>query len=170
MIAFLDMIDDPEGKERFDLLYHKYKNLMASVAVKRTSNQDDIEDILQDAFFYIANNFEKIGDIDSQKTKNFVCVITNGFAIRKYRKERRSAPTDDFSEIADSELDAYDIAELKILIDTLNDEEKNFVYLKYVFGYKSKEIARMYDVKDEYVRKKLQFAKRHIKAGLEAKK
>lgn len=170
MIAFLDMIDTSEDKERFEQLYHKYRNLMASVACKRTSNWDDVEDILQEAFFYIAKHFDKVGEIDSQRTKNFVCVITDGFAVRKYRKESRSNPTDDFDKITDNEFDAYGETELKIIIDTLKDEEKNFIYLKYVFGYKSKEIAEMYKIKDEYVRKKLQFARNKIKSELEERK
>lgn len=88
MIAFLDLIDDYEEKERFKELYNTYRGLMAHIARIKTSSYEDVEDILQDTFFYIAKNFNKIGEIDSPKTKCFISVITEGFAISKYRKEK----------------------------------------------------------------------------------
>ena len=37
------------------------------------------------------------------------------------------------------------------------------MYLKYIYGYKSAEIAEMYRVKDAYVRKKIQRAKEKLR-------
>lgn len=67
----------------------------------------------------------------------------------------------------EKELDAYDIAELKLVIDTLSDEYRNILYLTYIFGYKSKEIAQIYNMSDSNVRKKIQFAKKEIINKLE---
>ncbi len=72
MIAFLDLIDDYNDKERFKKLYNKYRGLMAHIARTKASSYEDVEDILKDTFFYIAKNFNKIGEIDSPKTKCFI--------------------------------------------------------------------------------------------------
>ncbi len=72
MIAFLDLIDDYEEKERFKELYNTYRGLMAHIARTKASSYEDVEDILQDTFFYIAKNFNKIGEIDLPKTKCFI--------------------------------------------------------------------------------------------------
>ena len=46
-------------------------------------------------------------------------------------------------------------------------EEKIYVYLKYVYGYKSTEIAEIYNVTDISVRKKIERAKAKLKKYFE---
>lgn len=170
MIAFLDLIDNDDDKERFRLLYNKYKGLMAHIVLQRLDSQEDIEDVLQESFFYIAKNFHKIGDINSSQTKCFIAVITEGYAISKYRKDKNnlnivSLDDAETNSMAD-DFDNYSSSELKMIIDSLSDEYKNLLYLKYVFGYKSREIADIYGITDSSVRKKLQFAKAEIRNKL----
>lgn len=50
--------------------------------------------------------------------------------------------------------------------DVLDEESKVFFYLKYIYNYKSREIAEIYNVKDSYVRKKLQYAREKLKKNL----
>jgi RNA polymerase sigma-70 factor (ECF subfamily) len=175
ILAFLDLIDSYEDKIRFEELYNKYLGLMYSVARSKLKNQEDVEDVIQDALFYIAKNFNKVDDVNSNSTKNFVAVITEGFAINKFKSEVRhqnykydvSMP----ENLSDSnDFDEFDVTELKLVIDTLSDESRNILYLTYVFGYKSKEIAQMYDMTDSNVRKKIQFAKEEIRRQLSIKK
>lgn len=171
MIAFLDLIDDYEEKERFKELYNTYRGLMAHIAGTKTNFHEDIEDILQDAFFYIAKNFNKIGEIDSPKTKCFISVITEGFAISKYRKEKKYMDILSVGDITETDIsyndfDAYSEIEFKAVIDTLSDEYRNLIYLTYMFDYKSKEIAGIYGLTASNIRKKLQFAKNEIRNKL----
>ncbi len=145
---------------------------MAKVASEKISSKEDIEDVLQDAFFYIARNFSKIDEVDSQRTKNYLCVITESFAISKFRKEKKYLNTSSFDETADIrpaeiDFDLYDAAELEIALESLSDEYRNLMYLTYVFGYSSKEIASIYNITDSNVRKKIQFAKVRLKNLLE---
>ncbi len=171
MIAFLDLIDDYEEKERFKELYNTYRGLMAHIARTKASSYEDVEDILQDTFFYIAKNFNKIGEIDSPKTKCFISVITEGFAISKYRKEKKYMDILSVGDITETDIsyndfDAYSEIEFKAVIDTLSDEYRNLIYLTYMFGYKSKEIAGIYGLTASNIRKKLQFAKNEIRNKL----
>ena len=143
MIVFLDLIDDYEDKERFKQLYTQYRGLMAHIASSKTNSKEDVEDILQEAFFYIAKNFNKIGDIDSPKTKYFVSLITESFAISKYRKEKKHINTLSTEEVIEvdipyNDFDAYSEFDLKIAMDSLCDEYRNMLDLTYVFGYTSK--------------------------------
>lgn len=175
MIAFFDLIDDSENKKQFEYLYYKYRNLMAYIAQESLSNQEDAEDAVQDALIYIAKNFDKIDDIDSKQTKSYISVITKGFAISKYRKERKyihdiSTETLNDCTAEDSSFDIYDKTELVMVIDTLDEEYRNLLYLTYIFGYKSKEIAKMYGMSDSNVRKKIQFAKTDLKNKLKGGK
>ena len=168
MIAFLDLIDDEKDKERFKLLYQKYKGLMAHITAEKVDSQEDVEDVLQDAFLYIAKNFDKVGDIDSNSTKCFIAVITEGFAIKKYKYENKhivslADDVDIESIVSDYNFNSYDKAELKMVVDSLKDEYINLLYLTYTFGFTSKEIALMFGVSDALIRKRIQFAKLEIR-------
>lgn len=175
MIAFLDLIDDYEDKERFKQLYFKYKGLMAHIACEKVNSQEDIEDVLQESFLYIAKNFSKVGDINSNSTKRYVAVITEGYAIKKYNNERKQLyHLNDINEIdldniiSDEYFNAYDKADLRMIINRLNDEYRNLIYFTYVLGYTSKKISEIYELPADNIRKKLQFAKLEIKKNLES--
>ena len=61
----------------------------------------------------------------------------------------------------------FEKVELLYVFDNVLDEEsKVFLYLKYIYGYKSSEIAEIYKVKDSYIRKKIQYAKEKLKKNL----
>lgn len=175
MIAFLDLIDNYEDKERFKKLYYKYKGLMAHIAYEKLKSQEDVEDVLQESFLYIAKNFSKVGDIDSNSTKRFVAVITEGYAIKKYKIEKKQLYH--FNDIEDIDVDktmddkyfnSYDKADFRMVINSLNDEYKNLIYFTYVLGYTSKEISEIYGLSAANIRKKIQFAKLEIKKNLES--
>lgn len=171
MIAFLDLIDNDKDKERFEHLYNKYRGLMAYIINEKVHTNEDVEDVLQDVFFYIAKNFDKITDVDSAQTKSFICVVTQGFAISKFRKEKRHMNNIPFDETFETnasydDFDMYNRADLKIILNSLSDEYRNLLYLTYTFGFTSKEIAKIYGITDSNVRKKIQFAKAKIRNEL----
>ena len=87
-------------------------------------------------------------------------------AINKYHKENKSAFVlydDTCSAVNESDFDDYSVVELKDAMNALSDEDKNCFYLKYVYGCSSREIAKMYGISPELVRKRLQLAKQKIR-------
>lgn len=67
-----------------------------------------------------------------------------------------------------SYFDNIETVELSSAIESvLSEEEKIYIYLKYVYGYKSAEIAEIYNVTDISVRKKLERAKAKLKKYFE---
>ena len=59
---------------------------------------------------------------------------------------------------------------LAIIDDVLDEENRVFFHLKYLYNYKSKEIAEIYNVKDSYVRKRLEYARNKLRKILEERK
>lgn len=49
----------------------------------------DSEDAVQEAFFRIAKNMDKVKDIASTETKNFVAIITKREAMKIYDKKKK---------------------------------------------------------------------------------
>lgn len=165
MIAFLNLLDTQAEKEEFIKLYDKYKNLLYWIAFQKTNNIETAEECVQETFFYVAKHFDRIDDVESKRTKCYLSVIVNGFAVDVYNKSLKSdVASKDFENTSSEYYDNLSTIELQSVFDkVLDDESKIFLYLKYIYHYKSKEIADMYGVKDTYVRKKIQSAKNKLK-------
>lgn len=169
---FLNLLDTQAEKEKFKELYDEYKNLLYWIALKRTNNIEDAEECVQETFFYVAKHFYKIGEVKSKRTKGYLSTIVTGFAIDVYNESQKfSTESLDVETFDDVEhFENFDKVELLSAFDDLLDEQsKVFLYLKYVYKYKSSEIAEIYSVNDTFVRKKIQRAKEKIREYLEEK-
>ena len=91
MIVYLQMLETSEDNVRFESLVHTYKNLMFYVANQILNNDHDAEDAVQQAFFTILKNFEKISEIKCPQTRSFVVTIVERKAIDLYRSKNRNA-------------------------------------------------------------------------------
>ena len=170
LFLYMSLIDDENDKSKFEQLYYMYDKLMMNVAMSKLHDIDMAEDVLQDSWLYIAINFEKVGDINSVSTRKYLATITAGFAINKFNKNNKTIllPLDEaIGSISDEYFNQFETLELKLAIDTLNDESQNLLHLTYIYGYKSHELADMFGLSDSNVRKKLQFAKHKLKLQLE---
>lgn len=168
----MNLIDTQDDKEKFNLLYEKYKNLLYYIAVCRTHSNEAAEDCVQETFFHIAKHFDKIDKVESDKTKGYLATVVTGFAIDYYNKENKlNQISTDESTTDLSYFESYDTIEIFSAIDkVLSEEEKNYLYLKYVYGYKSSEIAEMYSLSDTLARKKIERAKAKLKKYYEEEK
>lgn len=168
---FLNLLDTQSEKDKFANLYDKYKNLLYWISYGKTKSSQDAEERVQETFFYVAKHFEKIGDVNSSKTKGYLATIVTGFSIDIYNKstEFNHIDIDDNNMTQNlSYFDNIETFELSCAIENvLSEEEKIYVYLKYVYGYKSTEIAEIYNVTDISVRKKIERAKAKLKKYFE---
>lgn len=164
------------SSNKVEWLYKKYERLLISIISKHLDNQEDIEDCLQDVFVYFLQHKEKIKHSTHNQVKNYLATIANGMAINKYKRNMREIVVDDCENINDfNEYSSNDIfnsistSELASIIDKLNEKDKNFIYLTYIYGYNSEEISQMYGIKSSYVRKHLQRAKEFLRGELNEK-
>lgn len=174
MIAlFLNLLDTQTEKEKFTELYNTYKDLLYWIAIKKTNSIEDAEECVQETFFYVAKHFEKIGEVKSKRTKCYLSTIVAGFAIDVYNKSKKANKVS-INNYESSNLEYYEnfeTTELLTVFDYVLDEEsKIYFYLKYIYHYKSSEIAEIYKVKDSYVRKKIQYAKEKLRKNLDERK
>lgn len=169
IMMFLNLLDTQEEKDSFLELYDTYKDLLYWIALRKTDSIEDAEECVQETFFYVAKHFDKIGEIKSKRTKCYLSTIVTGFAIDIYNDFQKSELiSNDDNELRDIEyLENFEKVELTVAFDDILDEEsKIFFYLKYIYNYKSSEIAEIYNVKDSLVRKKLQYAREKLKQYL----
>lgn len=157
MIAiYLSSIEDEEQRNKFEQLYYKYRNLMYYIASGILKNETDAEDAVQEAFFRIARNMDKVGELDDSATKNFVAIIAKREALRIVEKSSRYGIDDEMEleKIVDknSQFTTNSVVEA---IKAMPQEFSTLMSLKYVFGYSGKEIAEITGLTEVNVRQKL---------------
>lgn len=97
MLIYLQLIDTPEDRSRFEQLYIAYRDLMFYIARKTLDNDQDAEDAVHDAFVAVAKKISKISTLQSPKTKAYVVTVVERKAIDIYRAKRRN-PTGPLTE------------------------------------------------------------------------
>lgn len=168
MILFLEYLNTEQERENFKKLYRQYKNLLFWIARSKTNSDEDAEDCVQETFAYVAKHFDKIDCIESRRTKCYLATIVESFAIDIYNKVQKESDIYFSSSLStDNNFGEYNKIELLSVFEkTLNEEDKVYFYLKYIYGYSSSEIAEIYDVKDTYIRKRLQYSKEKMRKAL----
>ena len=112
----------------------------------------DSEDAVQEAFFRIAKNMDKVKDIASTETKNFVAIITKREAMKIYDKKHNSENL---------------VNEVKNAIEQLPYKFSSLLTLKYVLGYSGKEIAEITGLTETNVRQQLMCGRKKLSEILE---
>ena len=136
-------------KSSFSYLYDNYSGALYSIIFKMVSNQQLAEDILQEAFIKIWNNFHQY---DPSKGRLFTWMIniTRNLTIdtlrsKGYKKQRKISNDEiSVSNYQDkSELpDKYDTIGLQKQLSGLKPSQKTLIDLAYYNGYTQEEIAR----------------------------
>ena len=75
MLIFLQALTTEDDKEKFEKLYRQYKYSMYKISWNILKNEKDAEDIVHESFWAIIENFDKINDVYSKKTWNYIVTI-----------------------------------------------------------------------------------------------
>ena len=167
---FLLVLDTEEDVLLAEQIYLKYKNLLFVVANDILQNQYDAEDALQQTMIGVIDNIDKIKDINSKQTRNFLCIICRNISLNMFNKIKSA----NISEIEDDLPDLREDIEaliltkdmyikLKEFIHTLDKKYQDVLFLKLNHNLSSEEIARILDIKPETVRKRLERSRKQIR-------
>lgn len=154
----LQAIEAEQNKAKLERLYVQYHGLMYYVAHKVTKNAEDAEDAVQQAFLYIIENMQKVGEVSCGKTRSFVCIIARHEAIDLARKRRTVYEL----EAADRELAACvpeSCGEITEAMTQLPKRYRDILLLRYRDGYSADELAKMLEISLAAVRKLIWRAK-----------
>ena len=145
---------------------------MYNIAYKILHNQTDAEDAVHNAFIHLINHLNKIKDVNENKTKSFIVIITRNAAIDIYRKnmKRREEPYEeqDVMPLVDEMNPEYieisrEAFQMRIKqIQSLDDKFADVVILKYVHELSNEQISEMLHISQDNVRLRLFRAKKMI--------
>lgn len=162
MLIYLQIIETPQDKSKFEAIYEEYYGLMYHTAYKYLKHEQDAEDAVHHAFVKIAENI-KIVEPVSPKTKQFVVTIVENRVIDIFRvrsKHPEVSFMEEFYIIPEQpENDNY----LKQCIRQLPTIQRQVIWLKYYYGYNLHETAKMLDISLSWAQKIDQRAKKKLR-------
>ena len=141
LICYLQMLDTPEEKLRFDKIYRKYRSLMYHAAYSVLHNCQDAEDAVHNAFLQVIKHFKKIQNTPIQDLTPMVAVIARNEAISLQRKRRREIPLEDWDGIAEMSEAVTDYHALVDSFTHLPQTYRTAMEMKLLLGYSDGEIA-----------------------------
>ena len=163
MIIYLQMLETPEEKSKFEQLYLEYKGLMFHVAYEILHNEQDAEDAVHQAFVKIAENIKKIDDPICPKTHSYVVTIVENKAIDQYRKQQKHQTVELIDDIQGTNAHYEGDNDLTKCILKLPARYREMILLRYHHGYSVREIAGMMGISLSAAIKLDQRAKQKLK-------
>ncbi len=176
MLVFLSAVGDRVDQDKFEQLYHMYRQLMFYTANSILHDAGMAEDAVHQAFIRVLDNMGKIGEVDCPQTKNFLVIIVRNIAINIYndRKRKTTASLDELEnwmpDPSAAPADAVEAKEgmmhLASLLEQMPEGYRSVLLLRYDNGYSAAEIANILMLSEENVKKRLQRAKKKLQALL----
>lgn len=167
MLIYLNLIETEEEKNKFEQIYHMYRNIMFYVAKNILKDDYLSEDAVHNAFINIAENMKNISDVHSKRTKSYVVIIVRNISLNMLKKQKLIVELDEFIEIEGDDHNLEDEVLAKLSFDFIVDEimkmpliYKDVLYLSYVEDLRTLEISKLINVSNETVKKRLQRGRR----------
>lgn len=148
-----------KNKDAFSALIHKYLQSLYKTAYAMLGNDEDVADAIQDT---VLACWEKLNEL--QKPRYFKTWMTR-ILINKcndvLRKKQKYVCVENIPEQSTIER-GFEEVYWKEIMNLLNPNEQVVVNLFYGDGFKCVEIAKMLEVKEETIRKRLARARNKI--------
>lgn len=153
MIIYLQTIEDPDDRAKFEQLYEYYRAYMVKTANKILQNDFDAEDAVHNAFISISKHMDKVHDPLSHTTRGYVTIIVERKAIDLYRMRTRFVSLEYIEKEVGISFPPPEDDDVARCLSKLPPRYRHVIMLKYHHGYTIDEIADMFGMKPGAVRK-----------------
>lgn len=160
-MLFLLMIDTPEEKRKFVILYEKYRYLMQKVATDVLHDSFLAEDAVHNAFVSVAYNLDKLDEFEDVPTKLYLVACARNAALDLYRKRGSQVKKEILLEEAMEKGSYVTYIESDLengILDILKNlplKYRDVFMLKYVNHMENREIAKVCGLLEGTVRQRL---------------
>ena len=138
LIYYLQMLDTPEEKVRFEQIYLKYRGLMYRVADSILHNR---QDAVHNAFLKIIKKLSRFQNTPAQDLAPQIVVIARNEAISLLRKRKGDAPLEEQDGLAEP---SEAVSDYHALVDSFTRLPRTYravMEMKLLLGYSDGEIA-----------------------------
>lgn len=167
-----------EKQTKTERLYHRYSGLMYAIAYRISGNTHDAEDIVAEAFIKVMRHVDKIKDEDigGMKCKYLMVTIIKNTAYdwnRKYGEEAEAAGGAIDEELVKDTQDIFfemeDYKELIQCIDELQEQYRDVLRMRILYGLSSREIGEILGISESHVNVCFMRAKNELRRKLEGR-
>ena len=144
-------------------LVKEYSNMLFKICMVILCNEQDAQDVLQDTFCRYMEKAVDFRDKEHEKAW-LIKVATN--RCRDIHRQRIRHPHADIEEVT-AYCEMPEQGEALEALVRLPDKLKIVIYLHYIEGYKSAEIAQMLGISVQAVKKRLQRGREELRSMLE---
>lgn len=161
MLIYLQAIEDPEDRMRFEAMYSAYRGLMFHVANRILQNPQDAEDAVHLAFLSLAN-CRLLPELGPQ-ARHLAAVTAERKAIDLYRAQKRrpEAALEDEEHIPGCAPPPSD-GTLAGAMAALPPRYREVLLLKYYNGYSAAEVGELLGTTAANVRQLIARAKKKL--------
>ena len=191
MFIYLQMLETPEEKSKFEQIYLEYRDFMFYIANRILHNRQDSEDVVHEAFLKIIKIIDQIDEPKCPKTKNLTVIIVERAAIDLWRRRQKIQYVSMDEEAIDlwrrrqkiqyvsMDEEAIDIGSdraienmesrsgLALAMATLPATYRELLLLRYDNGFSEAEVAQIMSISPANVHKSIQRAKKRLQLILE---
>lgn len=140
-------------------LYRDYHNLLLWYSINLTSNNRALaEDIVHDAFMRALENAHILNDLTKPQCRSWLYKTAKNIFIDRMRRINKE-PIPQLELITEDDLSEVMVRQL---CGQLPDEERELFWLRYMEGYNSTELGKIYDLPSSTVRARLSSARKKI--------
>lgn len=169
MIAlYLACLEDADDKRRFEEIWHACKRLVFHTAYTILGDEHLAEDVMQEAFFYLARHFSSIDTADDRRVRRYLVLTARSRALDLLRRAGREMPAPDLQAGADPDPVPQDavvageqLARLLRLVAELPEQDRIPLELA-AQGMSGAGIAAALGVSEAAARKRLQRARARL--------
>lgn len=171
MLVYLKLLDTPEEKEVFRMLYEQYAQKMYHVAFRIMGDGSLAEDMVHETFLTLTKHMDKLKDVSGRRTWNYILTALKHQCFDALEKEKKTVSLwdEEMIWVAEEEeiegriIDKERDRQLNSLIHKMRYPYKEVLYLRYYNECKPGEIADLLQLKPEYVRQIAKRAKEQLK-------
>lgn len=146
-----------------------YRAMMHAAAYRILRNHHSAEDAVQEALLSLSQNKDKLDNIHSRRSQNYIYTVTQNAALTLLRKEKRQSCAgygdDESVENIPGQLDIEAFAnrygfspQVAEALEQLAPLDRDILCYRYGAGYTPKEIAKYIGESRDFVYKRMQRA------------
>lgn len=149
-------------------LYRDLRDELIRWCTTMTQDRSTAEDLVQEAFWKAINNEAMLQTMTPPQRRAWLYQVVKNLFIDRTRHAAYEAVMEELPETAGDELPSeYDSLLSQDLLRHLPKDERVLFVLRYIEGYNSTELGKLFSLSPGAVRAKLFSARQHLKKELE---
>lgn len=143
-------------------LYRAYYDELLYWCIGMTHDRAAAEDLVQETFLKAMNHISTLHTMEHRQCRSWLYKVAKNLFVDQVRRAAFEQAAEELPEPAETpvDFDAYGNAELLL---RLPPDERKLIILRYLEGYNSTELGKLFSMTPGAVRAKLLSARKHLR-------